>query len=145
MPSARVDPYDNFNFQVQINDIVVASFSEVCGLTVEVDVVEYREGTDVPLSVRKLPGLIHYSDIVLKRGITRDMSLWNWINSVLQGTVQRASGAIVLQDAAHNDVLRWNFVNGWPRKWEGPHLGAKTSEVAIETLEIAHEGLVLAA
>jgi len=145
MASARVDPYGNFNFRVEIDDVVVASFSEVFGLTVEVDVIEYREGTDVPLTVRKVPGLIHYSDIVLKRGITQDMSLWNWINSVLKGTVQRASGAIVLQDAMHNDVLRWNFVNGWPRKWEGPHLGAKSSEVAIETLEIAHEGLVLAA
>ena len=143
MANPRNDPYANFNFLVEIDGIVKAGFSEVSGLTTDTNVIEYREGSD-PIHVRKLPGLIRYTNIVLKRGITQDTSLWNWFKTVLNGNVQRANGSIVLLDSARNPVLRWNFVNGWPCKWEGPYLNGKTSEVAIETLEIAHEGLDLA-
>jgi len=142
MATQRNDPYANFNFLVEIDGVITAGFSEVSGLTADTNVIEYREGDD-PIHVRKLPGLIHFSNITLKRGITKDLSLWNWFNTVLKGTVQRASGSIILLDAARNPVLRWTFVNGWPCKWKGPHLDGKTSEVAIEELEIAHEGIAL--
>jgi phage tail-like protein len=87
-----------------------------------------------------------YTNIVLKRGWTADDKLWNWRKQVIDGNTKQArtTGAIILLDEARNPALRWNFTAGWPSKWEGPALNAKTSEVAIETLEITHEGLELA-
>lgn len=145
MTTQRTDPFANFNFLVEIDGVIAAGFSEVSGLAAEVNIIEYREGTDIPLNVRKIPGLAKYSNITLKRGVSKDLSLWNWFNTVLKGTVQRANGSIILRDATGTPVLRWNFVNGWPCKWEGPHLDGRTSEVAIEVLEIAHEGISVAA
>jgi phage tail-like protein len=85
-----------------------------------------------------------YNNIILKRGWTADTKLWIWRKKVIDGTTQRLSGTITLLDEARAPALRWNFTAGWPSKWEGPALNAKTSEVAIETMEIAHEGLELA-
>ena len=95
--------------------------------------------------MRKLPGLTTYANIVLKRGLTRDLSLWNWRQSVVNGQTDRRSGTIVLLDESRKQVLRWRFAEGWPVKWEGPALNAQANEIAIETLEIAHEGLELEA
>ena len=81
------------------------------------------------------------ADIVLRRGVSQDRELWDWRQAVIQGNVDRRNGSIVLLDDQRNEVLRWNFRQGWPCKWQGPALNAKTNEVAIETLEIAHEGL----
>jgi phage tail-like protein len=145
MAAQRIDPFTNFNFLVEIDGVIAAGFSEVSGLAAEVNVIEYREGNDPVLAVRKLPGLRHFSNITLKRGFTKDLSLWNWFNTVLKGAVQRANGSIILRDDTGTPVLRWNFVNGWPCKWEGPHLDGRTSEVAIEELVIAHEGITLVA
>lgn len=143
MPATRNDPYANFNFLVEIDGVARAGFKEVSGLGAEVSVIEYREGGDSVNTVRKLPGLVHYFPIVLKRGFTQDKSLWNWFQTVLNGAVQRANGSIVLLDAQRNAVLRWSFREGWPSKWEGPYLNGETNEVAIETLVIEHEGIVL--
>lgn len=143
MPSSRVDPYAHFNFLVEIDGITQAGFQEVSGLGAEIAVVEYREGDDKTRTVRKLPGLIKYSPIVLKRGFTQDRSLWNWFKTVLDGTVQRANGVITLLDNARTPVLRWRFREGWPSKWEAAYLNAKTNDVAIETLVIEHEGIEL--
>jgi phage tail-like protein len=142
----RNDPYGQFNFLLQVDGVTVAGFSEVSGLTTDTNVIEYREGcdnNDGVNTVRKLPGLRKYVNIVLKRGFTQDKGLWDWHQNVLQGTTQRQRGSIILLDEGRNKVLSWSFHDGWPVKWEGPALNAKTSEVAIETLEIAHEGLVL--
>lgn len=139
----RNDPYGQFNFQVEIDGVVVAGFSEVSGLSTDTNMIEYREGNEVA-TVRKLPGLMKYVPIVLKRGFTADNKLWTWRKKVLDGKTQRTTGSIILLDESRAPALRWNFTAGWPSKWEGPALNAKTSEVAIETLEIAHEGLELA-
>jgi phage tail-like protein len=140
----RVDPYGQFNFQVEIDNVVVAGFSEASGLTTDTNIIEYREGSENVGTVRKLPGLMKYTNIVLKRGWTADIKLWNWRKKVIDGQTQRTTGAIILLDESRAPALRWHFTAGWPSKWEGPALNAKTSEVAIETLEITHEGLELA-
>jgi phage tail-like protein len=140
----RNDPYGQFNFLIEIDGVVKGGFSEVSGLTTDSDIIEYREGNEGQGTTRKLPGLVKYDNIVLKRGWTKDRSLWNWRKQVIDGKTQRASGAIVLLDEARQPALRWEFREGWPSKWEGPALNGKSSEVAIESLEIAHEGLVLA-
>jgi phage tail-like protein len=140
----RNDPYGQFNFLIEIDGVVKGGFSEASGLTTDTNVIEYREGAEQHGTTRKLAGLIKYNNIVLKRGWTKDKSLWAWRKKVIDGQTQRNSGSIVLLDEARNEALRWNFREGWPSKWEGPALNAKTSEVAVETLEIAHEGLELA-
>jgi len=137
----RDDPYSAFNFQVEIDGVTVAGFSDCSGLTAETDAIEYRTGKE-DITVRKLPGLAKYSNIVLKRGFTKDAKLWEWRKTVLDGKTKRVSGTIVLLDEARKPALKWNFREGWPRKWDGPTLNAKTNEVAIETLEIAHEGFL---
>jgi phage tail-like protein len=136
----RHDPYKAFNFRVEIAGMTSASFSEVSGLESEVEAVDYREGGE-ELRVRKLPGLHKYANIVLKRGITQDLEWWNWHKQVLDGNVQRRNGSVILLDDRGQEQVRWNFVNSWPCKYIGPTLAAKSNEVAIETLELAHEGL----
>jgi len=140
---SRNDPFAAFNFLVEIDGVTVAGFSECTGLSTESDVIEYREGKE-PITVRKLPGLDKYTNIVLKRGYTASKDLWNWRKQTIDGKTQRHSGSIVLQDETKKEALRWNFREGWPKKWDGPAFNAKTNEVAIEVLEIAHEGLQLA-
>jgi phage tail-like protein len=139
---SRDDPYAAFNFLVEIDGVTIAGFSECSGLSSETDPIEYRNGSE-DITVRKLPGLVKYSNITLKRGFTQSKELWQWRKQVLDGKTQRRSGTVTLLDEARKPALRWNFREAWPRKLDGPTLNAKTNEVAIETLEIAHEGLVV--
>ncbi|MBI4539737.1 MAG: phage tail protein [Gemmatimonadetes bacterium] len=138
----RNDPYGAFNFLVEIDGVTVAGFSEASGLTSETDVVEYRTGAE-DITVRKLPGLKKFTNIMLKRGFTASDELWQWRKAVMDGQTQRQSGTIVLLNEAREAAIKWTFREGWPSKWEGPAFNAKTSEVAIETLEIACEALEL--
>jgi len=144
MPATqRHDPLNGFNFLVEIDGLTVAGFSEVSGLNSETEVIEYREGNDRERSVRKIPGLTRYSNIVLKRGMSLDRTLWNWRRNVVNGIADRRNGVIVLLGEDHHPVARWVFREGWPAKWVGPILKASGNEVAIETIEIAHEGFEL--
>lgn len=144
MPTGtRVDPYRGYNFTVQIDNTDVAGFSEASGLTFNVDSVDYREGTDLPLHVRKLTGLRKFSNIMLKRGLTDNKQLWDWYKAVLNGITERRNGAIVLRDEDHNEVQRWNFTGGWICKWEGPSMNASSNDVAIESIEICVERVEL--
>jgi phage tail-like protein len=143
MAGTRNDPYAQFNFLIEIDGVTRGGFSEASGLTTDSNIIEYREGNEQHGTVRKLPGLIKYNNIVLKRGWTQDKSLWEWRKKVIDGETQRTTGTITLLDEARKPALRWNFREGWPSKWEGPAMNGKTSEVAIETMEIAHEGLEL--
>ncbi len=139
MAAARVDPYKNYNFRIEIDGITVAGFSECTGLSSEVEIIEYREGGDD--LVRKLPGLKKFGNITLKRGVTESQDLYKWHRNVLQGQTDRRDGSIVLLDDAKNPVTRWKFFNGFPQKYEGPRLNAKGNDVAIETLVICCENL----
>lgn len=136
----RVDPYLNFNFLVEIDGISRAAFQEASGFDSTIDVVEHREGGE-NTTPRKLPGMTKYSNIVLKRGITDDVELYQWHRQTVQGNVQRRNGSIVLLDRQGVEQARWNFVNAWPTKWDGPDFNAEGNDVAIETFELAHEGL----
>ena len=139
MANARVDPYKNFNFLVEIDGITTAAFSDCTGLESEVDVIEYREGGD--RSIRKLVGLPRFGDITLKRGITKSAELQTWHREILNGVSDRRNVAIVLLDDERTEVVRWNVFHAFPRKWEGPHLHASGNEVAIETLVLCCEGV----
>jgi phage tail-like protein len=145
-PVFRNDPYLACNFEVVVNGIsddgaaVKGSFSEVSGLEVEISSIEYRTGSE-PNRVRKLPGLTKFTNITLKRGIIGDLTFWNWLVSAMQGNVQRTTVSIILLDESRNPVQGWILTRAWPCKWSGPGLNAKNNEIAIETLEIAHEGI----
>lgn len=144
MPTGqRVDPYSNYNFHVEIDGITRAAFREASGFDSSIDVTEYREGGDTT-TPRKLPGQAHYSNIVLKWGVTDDVQLYKWHQAAIKGDVQRKNGSIVLLDRSGQEKARWNFTNAWPSKWTGPSFNAEGKDVAIETLELAHEGLTRA-
>jgi phage tail-like protein len=144
-PGARVDPARNFNFLVEIDGYAQASFTECSGLETTTEVIETREGGD-NTTVHKLPGKTTYSDITLKRGVTASDELWKWRESVIHGDVRRKNGSIVVFDLANaREISRWNFVSAWPTKWEGPQLTAKGTDIAVETLVLAHEGIARAA
>jgi phage tail-like protein len=138
----RIDPYAQYNFLIEIDGVARGGFSECSGLDTESDIIEYREGNE-QATVRKLPGLKKFTNIKLVRGYTQDKDLWNWRKKTLDGATERRSGSIILRDEGGKEALRWNFREGWPVKWMGPQLNGKTNEAAIETLEIAHEGLEL--
>ncbi|MFC4260987.1 phage tail protein [Marinobacter lacisalsi] len=138
----RKDPYAQYNFLVEIDGVSVAGFTEVSGLTTESDIIEYREGSDTA-TVRKLPGLRKYTNLTLKRGFTQNRELWEWRKSTIDGRTERKSGALILLNESREEVLRWNFSEGWLSKWEGPTLNSTANEAAIESMEIAHEGLEL--
>lgn len=142
--ATRVDPLRGFNFRVEIDSTTIAAFSEVSGLTAEGDSVDYREGVDGVNSVRKLVGLRKYGVITLKRGYTKDSTLWDWYASVATGQgVVRRSGSIVLRDETQKDVLFFNFTNAFINKIEGPHMTASGNEIALESAELVHEGLMI--
>jgi len=126
----------SFNFRIEIDGTTVASFSEVSGLTADGDAVDYREGEEAVKRLRK------YGVITLKRGYTNNSALWDWFSAAATGGANaRRSGSIVLRDEAQTDVLYFHFTNGFLNKIEGPHLTASRNEIAIESAEIAHEGL----
>ncbi len=139
----RIDPYRGYNFRVEIDNIPVAAFRECSGLTCSTDMVDYREGADKPLHVRKLTGLRKYTAISLKRGYTQNEDLWNWYKNIVNGDDDRRNGAVVLQDEQHNDVLRWTFTGALLSKWEGPTMNATSNDVAIEAIEITPEEIDL--
>ncbi|HEV8533090.1 MAG TPA: phage tail protein [Methylomirabilota bacterium] len=142
-PPARHDPAPAFNFVVEIDGIAVAGFAECSGLSSETDVIEYREGNERTLGVRKLPGLTRYGPVTLRRGITTSRELWDWRQSVIDGQISRRAVAITLLSEGGEAVLRWLLRDAWIAKWEGPHLRARSSEVAIESVELVHEGIRL--
>jgi phage tail-like protein len=145
-PVFRSDPYPAYNFEVVVIGIsddgkaVRGSFMEVSGLEVEVALIEYRNGSE-NTTLRKIPGLKKFSNIVLKYGITGDLTFWNWMVKSINGQVQRANGSVILLDENRQEAMRWNFARAWPCKYKASLLNAKGNEVAIETLELCHEGL----
>ena len=144
MPTAeRRDPYRAFNFQLEIEGIPLGAFSECSGLTAEGDAVDYRDGTDLQPNVRKLVGLRKYSNIMLKRGYTQDKSLWQWYTNIHNGLPDRRNVTIILMNEEHAPVLRWHAENAWINKIEAPSFKASGNEVAIESVELVHEGLTI--
>jgi phage tail-like protein len=137
---ARVDPYKNFRFLLEIQGITQGGFSECTGFGSSVEVVEYREGGE-PSSVRKLPAKITYSDITLKWGLTDSRELYDWHFTAISGKVERKDGSIILRDDAGQDKVRWNFFGAWMSKYDAVDLNAKGNDVAVETATITVERL----
>jgi phage tail-like protein len=141
-PPHNPDPYGGYNFFVEWNGIIHAGFKQCSGLDSTQSAGEYREGTD-PLTKRKIPGLNSYSNITLQRGITNNDELWKWRQSLMQGTADRREISIVLMDDKGVEKIRWNLSNCWPLSWKAPDFDATNDDVAIETLELVHEGITV--
>ncbi len=119
-------------------------FSEVSGLSIKIDTIEYREGSSPVNSTLKFPGSVHYNNITLKRGILAgDNELFDWINSIRFSKAERRDVRIKLLNENHEPVVVWKIKNAFPVKLIGPTFNASTSEVAIEEVELAHEGLTI--
>jgi phage tail-like protein len=156
IPGIRIDPVPGFNFYISLIDssstlalgtsavsaVVGGGFSECSGLDATLQVEEYMEGGENRY-VHKFPTRMTYGNITLKRGITFAEDLWNWHAAYVNGTGKRRDGVISLLDEMQLPLKTWKFKRGLPLKWTGPTLNASQSAVAIESLEIMHEGLEL--
>src|SRR5262245_51342938 len=140
MPGARRhDPYGSANFLVEIDGRTTAGFHSVTGLDARIEVEEYREGSD--RGSRKEPGSVEYGNIVLARGITDDNQLFEWWQSGAGGAVERRDVVIVLLDRRGDAVARWNVFAAWPVRYAVSPFDSGSDDVALEILELAHEGI----
>lgn len=136
-------PLAAFHFQVIWGGTRVG-FSEVSGLNIETSVIEYREGSSPEYHPTKMPGQQKFSNIILKRGIIKgDYDFYLWVKTINLNTVERRDLTISLLDEKHNPAVTWRVKNAWPVKYTGPVLNAQACEVALETLELAHEGITV--
>lgn len=136
-------PLPSFHFTVEWGGSRVG-FSEVSGLTQENQVIEYRDGSFPEYSSIKMPGLRKFSNVTLKRGIVKgDNQFFKWLSTVKLNTVERRDLIINLLNEEHQPVMVWKVMRAFPVKVEGPQLKATANEVAIESIELAHEGLEL--
>jgi phage tail-like protein len=136
-------PIPVFHFRVTWGSTDIP-FSEVSGLTQEVQLIEYRDGSSPDYSTVKMPGLHKYNNITMKRGILKgDNEFFKWLNTVKLNTIDRKDLTISLLNENHEPVMTWKAHNAFPVKVEGPGLKSSGNEVAIESIELTHEGLVL--
>ncbi len=139
----RHGPYRNARYLLEIDGLVKAGFSECTIPEASTEVVEYREGTDPP-TVRKLGSLIEYGELTLQWGVTDDsMELFEWWQLVERGNVDEARRpiAVVILDEEGEPGPRWEFRDAWCRQYEAPDLEATGTDVAVESMEIVHEGV----
>lgn len=136
-------PLPKFHFQVEWGGTRIG-FTEVSGLNIENEVIEYREGNNKEYSKIKMPGMRKYSNITLKRGTFKsDNEFYNWLNTVKLNTIERRDLAISLLNEEHEPVVVWKIKNAWPVKIQPTDMKSDANEAAVETLELAHEGLVI--
>lgn len=129
---------------LEIDGITEGIFREVTGLDSETEVVEHRvTGKNGNLIVHKVPGALKWSNIVLRRGLTDDQKLHQWRDKIEKGQIEsnRKNGSVTLYSPDQKVVCKYTFKNAWPCKFKGPVLDASKNEIAIEELELAHEGL----
>ena len=133
-------PHGKFRFKLEIDGLTAGGFSEVSGFDASIDAIEYREGDQVQTPL-KVPGLKKYGNITLKQGLVDSDVLYKWMAAGIEGDVERKTITITLLDITGADAASWQVINAWPTKYTAPDFNATSSEVAVETLEIAHEGM----
>lgn len=142
--SAAVWPMPKFYFQVKW-DSQVMSFQEISGLDIQSEEIKYRHGDSPEFSVIKMPGMKKVGNITMKKGIFKgDNKFWDWFKQIKMNTIKRLPVTISLLDEDGNATMVWTLANAWPSKITGTDLKSEGNEVAIETIEIVHEGLTIA-
>ncbi|MEG3788851.1 phage tail protein [Lysobacter sp. CCNWLW3] len=136
-------PLPKFHFEVQWGGTRIG-FTEVTGLEVSTDKIEYRDGASKEYHKIRMPGMQTFGDLTLKRGIfAGDNEFYEWWNSVALNTIQRRDITISLLNENHEPVVIWKVKNAWPTKVTSTDLNSSGNETAIETLVLAHEGLTM--
>ena len=139
-------PLPKFYFKVALGSNTTASFQEVDGLESETQVIEYRHGDNPSFFPIKMPGLGRVGNVTLRKGIfTGDATFWQWYDQIKMNTIQRQTVVISLLDQTAQPRMTWTLNNAWPTKITGTDLKSEGNEVAVESLEIAYETLVVAA
>ena len=149
MAVLRDDPYGAFNFLVSLGGgqgegdpgAVVGGFSEVSGLGMSVEYIEYRNGNEKLSTPRKVPGLTKAHDVTLKRGVVGSTDLFAWLRAVSRGAADKRQVTITLLDAESRPVVVWRLRNAQPASWLGPSLRAKDGSIAMEELRLVCEGI----
>lgn len=137
-------PLPKFYFKVEVDGGMVASFQEVSGLDIETDVFEYRHGDSPVFSTIKMPGLIKSSDVTLKKGIfTTDVKFFEWFKDIKLNTIERKTVTIMLLNESGDSEIVWTLTNAFPKQVQGTDLNSTSSDAAVETLVLAHEGLAV--
>lgn len=135
-------PVPKFHFKATIGDKGEISFQEISGLDSEYDIIEYRAGNSIEFSTVKMPGLRKGSDVTLKKGMFKDdTALYDYFNETKMNTIKRETVTIQLLDEEHNPMFTWTLKNAFPMKVSGTDLNAQNSEVAVEEIVLAHEGM----
>ncbi len=138
-------PLPKFRFEVDLGtDLKGIAFQEVTGMDVENQVIEYRNSNSPLFSTEKMPGITKYGNVTMKRGVfVNDNSFWNWHQEIKMNTVKRRTVIIRLLDENNAVTMQWTLNNAWPTKITSTDLKSDGNEVAIDTLEIAHEQLII--
>jgi len=141
--SASIWPMPKFHFQVKWGDQEM-SFQEVTGLDAQSQEIAYRTGDSPIYSSVKMPGLLKYNNVTMKKGIFKgDNKFWDWFNQIKMNTIKRIDITISLLDETNAPAMTWTLKNAWPTKISGYDLKADGNEVAVESIEIVHEGMTI--
>ncbi len=142
--SANIWPLPKFHFEVKW-DSNVMSFQEVSGLDIQSEEIKYRSGDSKQFSVIKMPGMKKFGNVTMKKGVFKgDNKFWDWLNQIKLNTIKRVPVTISLLDESSAPTMVWTLANAWPTKISSTDLKAEGNEVAIESIEIVHEGLTIA-
>jgi len=138
-------PMPKFRFEVDLGtQLKGVAFQEVSGMDKEVQIIEYRHSNSALFSTIKMPGIAKYSNITMKRGVfVNDNNFWKWMDEIKMNTITRRTVLIKLLDEGGKVTMQWQLNNAWPTKITGTDLKSDGNEVAVDTLEIAHEQLIV--
>lgn len=138
---ATVYPFKKYNYNVLIDDKSVGHFSEVSAPNIDVDPIEYREGNHQATAPGRMPGFVKFGNVTLKWGMADSQYWTDWFASIKKGDLERKNVMIELLGDDQKAVARWQIFNAWPVKWSCPDISTGSEEIAVESLELAHEGL----
>lgn len=136
----RLDPYFGFNYLVEIDGLLTGGFSQVEGLGGRIGVEPVHDGGSLGGPRQQLGGTT-WDNLVLTHGVVEIDTLWNWYEATARGVIKRKNGTIILLDRKQIPITQWNFRAAIPVHWSGPSLNASSGELAVERLELAHQGL----
>jgi len=141
--STSLWPMPKFYFKVLMNSTEI-SFQEVSGLDTESQPIEYRHGDNPLFSALKMPGIAKYGIVTMKKGVFKsDNKFWDWYNQIKMNTIKKEPVIISLLDETGNPTITWTLTNAFPTKISSTDFKSDGNEVAIETIEISHEGLTI--
>lgn len=138
-------PMPKFRFEVDLGtELKGVAFQEVSGMDVENENIEYRKSNSKLFSTEKMPGVVKYGNITMKRGVfANNNTFWDWRNKISMNTIKRRTVLIKLLDESGKITMQWQLNNAWPTKITSTDLKSDGNEVTVDTLEIAHEQLII--